>query len=93
MGGVASRGAKGNPPAMKADDDHAHGYVFMPDDTIVWFHSQGVTHIRAPFWAAGSGDCFARGAMEMGATAEQAVAAAIKWDTGSGGPVTVLSVR
>jgi hypothetical protein len=86
-------GAAGEPPTLLSDGGTANGYVFLPDDAVVWFHSEGVTHIRAPFWAAGSGDCFARGAMETGATAEQAVAAAIKWDTGSGGEITVISVR
>jgi len=46
--------------------------------------------VRAPFYALGSGYQVAMGAMEFGATAEEAVRAAIKWDTGSGGDVTVL---
>lgn len=83
-------GAKGEAPPLKDGDESASVYVFMPDDQVLWFHSTGMTPLRAPFWAAGSGESFARGAMEMGASAEQAVAVACKWDTGSGGPITVL---
>ena len=46
----------------------------------------------AEFYAFGSGDAFAMGAMAMGATAEQAVEVATRFDVYSGGPITVLSL-
>ncbi|HVJ31681.1 MAG TPA: hypothetical protein VND94_01085 [Terriglobia bacterium] len=46
-----------------------------------------------PFWAIGSGQDCAMGAMEMGATAKQAAAAAIKWVPNIGGPVTTRSLK
>jgi ATP-dependent HslUV protease subunit HslV len=83
-------GLKGDPPVMKEDDNDAHGYIFPGGDRVVWrFNKVWATH-HAPFFAFGSGADYALGAMEMGATAEQAVAAAIKFDTNSGGPITVL---
>ena len=43
----------------------------------------------APFAAEGRGREVAIGAMEMGATTEQAVAAAIKWEEGCGGEIQI----
>lgn len=43
--------------------------------------------VRDPFWAIGTGGPYAMGAMQVGATAEAAVAAAIHWDVDSGGSV------
>ena len=48
----------------------------------------GSTRLR--FYAIGSGCEFATGAMEMGATAEEAVQVAIKHSTSCGGPINVL---
>lgn len=83
-------GAKGPPPSLKEGDATGSVFVFMPDDMIVWFHADGQSAMRAPFWASGSGGPYALGAMSMGATAEQAVRAAIEHDTASGGEVTVI---
>lgn len=47
----------------------------------------------AKFWAVGSGAETCMGAMEMGATAAQAVAAAIKWAKGCGGRVTTQRLK
>jgi hypothetical protein len=52
-----------------------------------------LTKVEAPFAAIGTGAHIALGAMWMGATAEQAVQAAIALDTGCGGPVDVLDCR
>ena len=46
--------------------------------------------LEAPFLSIGSGSHIALGAMWMGATAEQAVQAAIALDAGCGGPIDVL---
>lgn len=83
-------GAKGEHPELKDGSREASVYVFMPDDMVLWFHGDGATALRSEYWAAGSGGDYALGAMAMGATAEQAVQAAIKHSTGSGGDITVL---
>lgn len=59
------------------------------------FRFDGLAHpyeLDAPFQAMGSGRDFALGAMEMGANAADAIAAAIRWDTGSGGRIRTLTL-
>lgn len=62
----------------------------MPDGLIVSLNHTGWEHMRVPVFAAGSGCDYAYGAMAMGATAEEAVRAAIRFDVGCGGEITVL---
>jgi ATP-dependent protease HslVU (ClpYQ) peptidase subunit len=51
--------------------------------------NNGTVQIIAPFYAVGSGAAYAIGAMEAGASAEQAVQAAIVWCPTVGGKVVV----
>ncbi len=48
--------------------------------------------MAAPFFAEGSGKLIALGALAMGATAEQAVDIAIRYDNKSGGPTQTVKV-
>lgn len=48
--------------------------------------------IDAPFHAGGSGSAVALGAMEMGATAEEAVRIAIKYTTSCGGEIQIVKL-
>lgn len=48
--------------------------------------------IAGPYFAIGSGRDFALGALAMGATAAEAVRAAIQFDVYSGGPIQALSL-
>ncbi len=59
------------------------GEVFRMDSDGAWWP------VVAPYHAEGSGASVAMGAMEMGATAEQAVMAAIRWNLFCGGDVQV----
>jgi ATP-dependent HslUV protease subunit HslV len=79
-------------PTMQSKDakDGASGYIFRPDGLVLTFTAFGWTWKRAPFYAFGSGADYAYGAMTMGATAEEAVRAALVHETASGGPITVL---
>lgn len=72
-------------------DKETHGYIFLPDHSVIRFE-QGQPPFRTvqPFFAVGSGAWVAVGAMEMGASAAQAVAAAHKWDIGTSGSYDVL---
>lgn len=47
--------------------------------------------VEGEYFALGSGEAAALGAMEMGATAVRAVEVAVKIDKGSGGPIRSLS--
>lgn len=64
--------------------------VVGPDGMVQQWDERGVWElIKQPFWAIGSGSHVCMGAMEFGATARQAVEAAIKWAPGVGGKVYV----
>jgi hypothetical protein len=49
-----------------------------------WYRGE---HVIVPFWAIGSGSKVALGAMELDASAANAVRAAIRWDAHTRGPV------
>ena len=64
--------------------------VVRPDGSTWRMSASGVIWpSTAPFFTDGCGSDIAMGALEMGATAEQAVAAAIKWDCNCGGDIQV----
>lgn len=68
-----------------------NGMLVLPDHQLVCWSSRGPWRItRAPFYAIGSGEQFALAAMEMGASAEQAVLVAMKFDLHTGGEVNAL---
>jgi hypothetical protein len=86
--GMVGDAPMGNPDK---DDYNATGFIFMPCGRIVKFQPGcPPLTLTAPFYAYGSGGYVALGAMEAGATAEQAVMAAAKWDAGTGGPIRTL---
>jgi hypothetical protein len=49
--------------------------------------------IEDKFFCLGSGGEVARGALEVGATVQQAMRAAIRWDTASGGPIQYVKSK
>ena len=69
--------------------------IVNPKGKSVLLHSSGrfypIVHQR--FWAIGAGAECCMGAMEAGATAEEAVRAAIKWQRDCGGRVTVRKLK
>lgn len=83
-------GMPGDAPAMVNGEDKAYGHIFMPDGTRLTLWPNGWATDRQAFWADGSGWEFAKGAMAMGASAEQAIGIAVQHDTKSGGEIVVL---
>ena len=84
-------GEEGIPPEAKVTDNALdRGVIFRVDGKIEVYEPDGKFMIKAPYYALGSGMDVALGAMFMGATAEQAVQAAIAHDNGTGGDVLVL---
>lgn len=71
--------------------------------TILWVQPDGSVHIidgggkpypvEAPFYAEGSGEDLALGAMAAGASAVQAIEIAIHFDSGSSGPVQFVELE
>lgn len=85
-----SSGMKGDPPAMPDGEASTFGLIVTPDDWVLIWGPRGWERTRNPTVAMGSGSEFAQGAMEMGASAEQAVRVAMVHDTKTGGEITVL---
>lgn len=80
-------GRHGAPPEAKEGD---RGIVVTPDGLIHAYEDGGTVTLRGPYFAIGSGTSEALGAMFAGATAEQAVRAAIAHDDGTFGEVETL---
>ncbi|UTC28589.1 hypothetical protein MARCHEWKA_00760 [Brevundimonas phage vB_BpoS-Marchewka] len=72
--------------------NNANGFVITPDGTMVVWGSQGPWVNTTGVVAFGSGGDLAMGAMLAGASAVEAVAAAIKLDIHSGGPIRSLTL-
>lgn len=77
-------------PAIGDDDRNADGILFLPDGTVIEFSPRGSKTVTCEFYATGSGMDYALGAMAMGASAEEAVRVAMRFDNCTGGEVTVL---
>lgn len=71
--------------------DSGNSLIVLPDDTLVMFGENGPWPLQADFYALGSGELIALGAMAAGASAAEAVAHAIRFDTRSGGPIRTIS--
>lgn len=80
-------GQEGEAPTMAGE-----AMVIFPDGHMEAFSGENRqrNYPTAPFYAWGSGADVALGAMHMGATAVQAVEAAIRWNVHTGGEITVL---
>lgn len=82
-------GMEGDSPFMGEDGNG----LLISESAVICFSVSGCYPIKAPFYSLGSGYQIALGAMDQGASAEEAVRAAIRWDTSSGGDVTVLHLK
>ena len=81
-------GEKGDYPML---EENSKGVIVRGRRKQVEMLEQGGWIIfKPPFFAMGSGKEFALGAMAQGATAEQAVDVAMRFDPGSGGQIMVL---
>ena len=83
-------GQSGSPPTGEDGD----GFILLRLDGSIWQGGQDglAVQIEAPF-AIGSGMDLAIGAMDQGASPEQAVAIAAQRDPGTGGTITILHLE
>ncbi|WP_029083427.1 hypothetical protein [Bradyrhizobium sp. th.b2] len=81
-------GEEGDPPIVEDGDK---GVIVKKPGPIKYFEPGGTVEFRAPYFSFGSGKEFALGAFWTGATAKEAVQAAMHFDPGTGGRVMVLS--
>lgn len=84
-------GMQGESPFSGSDG--GNGIVVSEAGLVCWGSSGPTPIINSSFYSLGSGYEIALGAMDQGASAEEAVRAAIRWDTRSGGDVTVLHLK
>ena len=74
-------------------EDPVEAIVIYPDGAVeLWDSNLVPYYMKMDFYALGNGRDFAIGAMEAGATAEQAIEAACKYDAHTQGPVTKINI-
>lgn len=73
--------------------DDFEGLVLKPDGSILCVDNKGQTFVHQPPAVIGSGCRFAYGAMDFGASPEEAVRIATRRDGFSSGDVTVLDLH
>lgn len=77
----------------RADDDAAILLIVNKDGIFIMeADDAGPELIDLPFYAVGSGALAALGAMEMGATMEQALDIAARYDDNTGAPFVILTL-
>lgn len=81
-------GMKGDSPWT--GNEGGNSLIIMPDDTILVFGMNGPWRVKQPVYAMGSGESLALGAMAAGASAEQAVEIAMRYDIYSGGEIRTV---
>lgn len=80
--------------ALPKFSDSFRGMLIDKNYALRWVYMEGVSRpVEAPFFAVGSGQEVAKGAFITGATAEEAVQAAIHIDPYTGGHVDVLRFK
>lgn len=88
-------GMHGDCPPMEngrgPDDPGATCFILL-GELAVSFVGSGAQRVYAPHHTYGSGSDIARGALELGATPEQAVRAALVYDIYSGGEIDVITL-
>lgn len=91
----AENNVSGPPPERPSESGPLPTAICVePDGRVkLWNGTPHLLMVVAPFYAIGSGAQVALGAMAMGATAAQAVAAASQFDVYTGGRITSLSLR
>lgn len=85
-------GMVGDPPEAGEGDESFWGLIVTPDRLLIWNSAGWLTGKSEPY-TLGSGGTYALGAMAAGADARTAVEIAARYDTGTGGEITVLTLK
>jgi hypothetical protein len=80
------------PATGRGDDAVGRGLILHVNGSFTSYEGDGSVSFKAEYYAMGSGHEMALGAMAFGASAGQAVAAALKHDCYSEGPIEVLQI-
>jgi hypothetical protein len=88
---LAAGADEANVPVELMENQAEFSCLIVDDDGVMLTFDRGyLLPVDAPYAAIGSGMFFAMGAMAHGASAEEAVAAAMAHDKNTGGPITVV---
>lgn len=83
-------GMEGEFDRNDAGEDGFHGIIVLPSEIVLHVEIMGpAAAYKAPFYVLGAAHELMLGAMAVGATAKQAVEAAIQWSNWAGGGVQV----
>jgi ATP-dependent protease HslVU (ClpYQ) peptidase subunit len=74
------------------DKEAFEGVIIQPDGETLFFENRTWIRMDVPYLAMGTGKEHAYGALALGASAKQAVKAAVKLDPNSGGRVISLEI-
>lgn len=74
-------------------DENFEALVVQPDGTTLFFENRTWMILKLPYVAMGSGKDYAYGALELGASAKQAVKAAKALDANTGGRIVTLKAH
>lgn len=86
--GKKKNGKRPKPPSALTEAGADFCVLVLTKDGLFWADKWcRLIKITDEFYAIGSGRAYAMGAMDHGATAEQAVHTAMKWDPNTGGNV------
>jgi hypothetical protein len=77
---------KGPKPKPESDDDKIDVLQLAPDGLFLWTSCSEADAIKEPFYGIGTGGGYAVGALSMGATLDQAMEVAAKWDANTRAP-------
>jgi 20S proteasome alpha/beta subunit len=77
-------------PGSSPEDPGDMGLLVHPDGTVECCEHGGCYTLNEEYFAEGTGAPVAYGAFHKGATAEEAIRAAVAHDLCTGGPITVL---
>jgi hypothetical protein len=80
-------------PFPKMNTESFEGLIISEEDGILIFENRDWIRVNMDYIALGSGAVFAYGALEVGASAKQAVKAAMKLDPNTGGRVQTLEFK
>jgi ATP-dependent protease HslVU (ClpYQ) peptidase subunit len=74
------------------DKENFEGVIIQPDGVTLFFENRSWIRLSVPYLAMGSGKEHAYGALDVGASAKQAVKTATKLDPNTGGKIISLSI-
>lgn len=83
----------GERPPFGIESKEAQAILVRPDGTVEFHDLYGYHHVDGDFFVGGTGADVALGALEMGATPQQAVRIAAKYDTKTGGKVRYVKLK